>query len=64
MSLLFMIHLPIIKVQAKALGCETLKSIARELTVITRKNTTIDWTMRESFKAGVKSLGKKVAEEI
>ena len=43
----------------QVLGDETLKKIARELTVIVRNNTTIDWTLRESVKANLRVLVKR-----
>ncbi|MEM3473642.1 MAG: type I restriction endonuclease subunit R [archaeon] len=44
----------------KVLGDETLKNIARELTEIIRKNTTIDWTIRESVKANLRVMVKRL----
>jgi len=41
------------------LGDETLKKIARELTVLIRKNTTIDWTLRDSVKANLRVIVKR-----
>jgi type I restriction enzyme R subunit len=41
------------------LGDETLKTIARELTVLIRKNTTIDWTLRDSVKANLRVIVKR-----
>jgi hypothetical protein len=35
----------------KILGDETLKTIARELVDTVRRNTTIDWTVRENVRA-------------
>ncbi len=43
----------------EVLGDETLKKIARELTVLVRNNTTIDWTLRESVKANLRVLVKR-----
>jgi len=43
----------------EVLGDETLKKIARELTVIIRNNTTIDWTLREGVKANLRVLVKR-----
>lgn len=42
------------------LGDETLREIARELLDVVRKNTTIDWANRESIKAGLRVMVKKV----
>ncbi|MFO8015700.1 MAG: type I restriction endonuclease subunit R [Candidatus Woesearchaeota archaeon] len=44
----------------EALGDETLKKIARELTDIIKNNTTIDWTLRESVKSKLKVLVKRL----
>jgi type I restriction enzyme, R subunit len=35
----------------KVLGDDTLKMIVRELVDTVRRNTTIDWTVRESVRA-------------
>lgn len=42
------------------LGDDTLREIARELLSVVRKNTTIDWANRESIKAGLRVMVKKV----
>jgi type I restriction enzyme R subunit len=44
----------------KILGEPTLKQIARELVVAVRKNVTIDWTMRESVRAQLRVLVKRI----
>lgn len=44
----------------KVLGDETLRKIARELVVMVRKNTTIDWTVRESIRAQLRVLVKRI----
>ena len=44
----------------KVLGDETLKAIARELVDTVRKNTTIDWTVRESVRANLRVMVKRV----
>jgi type I restriction enzyme R subunit len=43
----------------EVLGDETLKKIARELTVLIRENTTIDWTLRDSVKANLRVIVKR-----
>ncbi|MBL8695876.1 MAG: DUF3387 domain-containing protein [Planctomycetes bacterium] len=44
----------------KVLGDDTLKAIARELVENVRKNTTIDWTIRENVRAQLRVLVKRV----
>ena len=44
----------------KVLGDETLRTIARELVETVRKNTTIDWTMRENVRAHLRVLVKRI----
>ncbi len=44
----------------KVLGDETLRTIARELVETVRKNTTIDWTLRENVKAHLRVLVKRI----
>ncbi len=44
----------------KVLGDETLKSIARELVETVRKNTSIDWTVKESVKAKLRVIVKRI----
>lgn len=42
------------------LGDETLKKIAQELVIMLRKNTTIDWTLKESVRAKLRVFVKKL----
>ncbi len=42
------------------LGDETLRTIARELAETVKKNATIDWTQKESVRAGVRVAVKRV----
>ena len=44
----------------KVLGDETLRGIARELVETVRRNTTIDWTLKESVKAKLRVMVKRV----
>jgi type I restriction enzyme R subunit len=44
----------------KVLGDETLKSIARELVETVRNNTTIDWTVRETVRARLRVMVKRI----
>lgn len=44
----------------RELGDATLKKIAQELVVMLRKNTTIDWTMKEMVQAKLRVLIKKL----
>lgn len=44
----------------KELGDETLKKIAQELVIMLRKNTTIDWTLKESVRAKLRVYVKKL----
>jgi type I restriction enzyme R subunit len=44
----------------QALGDETLKTIARELVEAVRRNTTIDWTVRENVRANLRVLVKRI----
>jgi len=44
----------------KELGDETLKKIAQELVKMLRKNTTIDWTLKESVRAKLRVFVKKL----
>jgi len=44
----------------KVLGQPTLKTIARELVATVRKNVTIDWTLRESVRAQLRVLVKRI----
>ncbi len=42
------------------LGDDTLKTIARELVETVRRNTAIDWTVRESVRAKLRVLVKRI----
>lgn len=42
---------------------ETLKTIARELLRIVRQNTTIDWTVKESVRANLRRLVKRILRQ-
>ncbi|MCS7092370.1 MAG: DUF3387 domain-containing protein [Patescibacteria group bacterium] len=44
----------------RELGDETLKQIARELVVLLRQNTTVDWTIKESVQAKLRIYVKKL----
>lgn len=44
----------------KVLGDDTLKKIARELVETVRSNTTIDWTVRETVRAKLRVLVKRI----
>ena len=44
----------------KVLGDETLRTIARELVETVRKNVTIDWTLRETVRAQLRVLVKRI----
>jgi type I restriction enzyme R subunit len=44
----------------KVLGDETLKTIARELVDTVRRNTTIDWTVRENVRTHLRVLVKRI----
>lgn len=44
----------------KVLGDETLRTIAHELVKTVRKNVTIDWTVKESVKAKLRTVVKRV----
>lgn len=44
----------------KVLGDDTLRTIARELVETVRKNTTIDWTIRENVRANLRVLVKRI----
>jgi type I restriction enzyme, R subunit len=44
----------------KELGDETLKKIAQELVIMLRKNTSIDWTLKESVRAKLRVFVKKL----
>lgn len=44
----------------KVLGEETLKTIARELVETIRRNVTIDWTIKESVRARMRVMVKRI----
>jgi type I restriction enzyme R subunit len=44
----------------KILGDETLRTIARELVDTVRKNTSIDWTVKESVRAKLRTMVKRI----
>jgi len=44
----------------KVLGDEALRTIARELVATVRKNTTIDWTIRDNVRANLRVLVKRI----
>jgi type I restriction enzyme R subunit len=44
----------------RVLGNETLKTITRELVDTVRRNTTIDWTVRENVRAHLRVLAKRI----
>ncbi len=44
----------------KVLGDETLRTIARELVDTVHKNTSIDWTVKESVKAKLRTMVKRI----
>jgi type I restriction enzyme, R subunit len=44
----------------KVLGDETLRIIARELVDTVHKNTTIDWTVKESVRAKLRTMVKRI----
>jgi type I restriction enzyme R subunit len=46
--------------EVKVLGDDTLKIIARELVKTVRRNTTIDWTLRENVQAHLRVLVKRI----
>lgn len=44
----------------QVLGDETLKTIARELVETVRRNVTIDWTVKESVRAKLRTIVKRI----
>ena len=44
----------------KVLGDETLRKLARELVKTVRQNVTIDWTVRESARAKLRVMVKRL----
>jgi type I restriction enzyme R subunit len=47
----------------KVLGDETLKTIARKLVDTVKKNATIDWTLKESARAKLRTMVKRLLRE-
>ena len=45
---------------AQVLGDETIRTIAQELVETVRRNATIDWTVRESVRAGMRNAVRRV----
>ena len=45
------------------LGDETLKAIAQELVVTVRRNATIDWSLRESARAKMRVMVKRLLKK-
>jgi type I restriction enzyme R subunit len=48
------------QISVKELGDETLKKIAAELTENLRRNASIDWSVRESVRAKLRLMVKKI----
>lgn len=44
----------------KVLGVETLRTIARELVQTVKRNVTIDWTVRESVRAKLRTVVRRL----
>ena len=44
----------------RVLGDETLRTIARELVDTVRSNVTIDWTLRENVRAGLRVMVRRI----
>ena len=44
----------------KVLGDDTLRTIARELVAAVRRNVSIDWTVRESARANIRRIVKRI----
>jgi len=44
----------------KVLGDETLRTIARELVETVHRNVTIDWTVKESVRAKLRTMVKRI----
>jgi type I restriction enzyme R subunit len=44
----------------RVLGDETLRAIAQELVEAVRRNLTIDWTVRENARAGIRVIVKRI----
>jgi type I restriction enzyme, R subunit len=47
----------------QVLGDDTLMTIAREIVSVVRSNTTIDWTLRESVRANLRVLVRRVLKK-
>jgi type I restriction enzyme R subunit len=47
----------------RELGDSTLKKMAQELVMMLRKNTTIDWTIRESVQAKLRVYIKRLLKK-
>lgn len=47
----------------KVLGDETLRTIARELVETVRNNVTIDWTVKESVRAKLRIMVKRILRQ-
>lgn len=47
----------------KILGDEVLRMIARELVEIVRRNTTIEWTVKESVRAKLRTMAKRTVRK-
>ena len=45
---------------AQVMGDETLQTIAQELMETVRRNAAIDWTVRESVRAGMRNAARRV----
>ena len=45
---------------SKLLGDETLQKIAKELVLAVRKNATIDWTVKESARAKLRVIVRRL----
>lgn len=46
--------------EVKVLGDETLQQIAKELVIAVRKNATIDWTVKESARAKLRVMVRRL----
>ena len=44
----------------RVLGNETLRKIAQELVETVRKNTSIDWTVKERVRAKLRTMAKRI----
>ena len=47
----------------QVLGDQTLKTMARELVEMVRKNVTIDWTLRESVQAKLRVMVRRILKK-